>query len=440
MSGRKFFVAAALSVSQAVGVLAVSAPVQETGEYERVISAYEDSLYVLRQRVDSLCTDTATRRGAADGNGAAATRRDGRYYRLFAPLTFYHSGIERELDIASADDEGSVEEAVDNALMHVYLRAPRHVLNNESRLREVGSVREGIDEPMRPDADFSVIAEPFIEEPAEETVVVMVTKPNFWTFGADASLQFTQNYFSDNWYKGGESSYSFLASATLTANYNNKQKIKFENTLELELGLQATESDTVNNFNTTSDLIRYTGKLGIQASKKWYYSLQLLAYTQFMRGTESNDETTYSDFMSPFTLNIGVGLDYTVDACKSKLTGSVNLSFFSFNFVYVDRDALTSDNGISGDHHTLEEFGSQITTSLTWKFNDNIKWQTRLYYFTDYESTLFEWENTLTLSINKYISAKIFIYPRFDDSDTTDGGWDYWQRKEYSSVGVSYSF
>ena len=93
-----------------------------------------------------------------------------------------------------------------------------------------------------------------------------------------------------------------------------------------------------------------------------------------------------------------------------------------------------------GDHHTLEDFGSQLTTSLTWNITDQIKWVTRLYGYTTYEKSLLEWENTFTLSVTKYLSTTIFIYPRLDDSTKRDEDWNYWQMNEYCSLGLSYSF
>lgn len=371
---------------------------------------------------------------------ADETKLKAEYYRLFAPMTFYHSPAHRAFTMSETDST-TAEAAVDAALMHVYMNAPQHVKSTETHLAEGGSiVREDETPVKKPEIDLSERIEPIVEEEVEEPVVVVVKKPNFWSYSAETSLQFTQNYFSDNWYKGGESNYSMLVTAVLQANYNNKQKVKFDNTLEMKIGFQTSKSDTVHSLKTTSDLLRYTGKLGIQASTNWYYALQLLAYTQFMRGTKTNSETIYSDFMSPFTLNVGLGLDYTVATKNKKLTGTVNMSFLSFNFIYVDRDALRSSNGIAGDHHTTEDFGSSLTAKLTWQIDDNIKWVTRLYSFTAYDNTLIEWENTFTFSFNKYISATIFIYPRFDDTASTDGGWKYWQRKEYSSLGVTYSF
>ena len=91
--------------------------------------------------------------------------------------------------------------------------------------------------------------------------------------------------------------------------------------------------------------MRLTSKLGLQAHKHWYYTLQLLAYTQFTRGLKANDRKTYSDFMSPFNLNVGVGMEYKVEAFNKRLTGSLNFLPLTLNLVYVDREALTSSYG-----------------------------------------------------------------------------------------------
>ncbi|MDD7098005.1 MAG: DUF3078 domain-containing protein, partial [Prevotella sp.] len=234
--------------------------------------------------------------------------------------------------------------------------------------------------------------------------------------------------------------YSMVGSIVLQANYNNKRKLKFENKLELKLGFQTSRGDTVHKFKTNNDLIRYTGKLGIQARDKWYYTLQLLAYTQFTQGLKSNDKNVYSDFMSPFNLNLGLGMDYAVQTKNNKLKGNVNLSFLSFNFRYVDRDNLTGKYGIIGNHNTLEDFGSQLTVDITWQVAQQVKWRTRLYGYTTYHRAEVEWENTINLAVSKFISANIFLYPRFDDNREKDRKLGYFQFKEYCSLGFSYSF
>jgi len=397
-----------------------------------LVRAYIDSIPLLQARIDSL---------VRANDSLTAVKSDGRYYRLFAPLTFYHSPAAKAFGSFDAVDGGDdVVDAVDAALLNVYIDKPWLVKSNESKLKKTGTLLTDIDTPIRQEIKLADKADYLIDEPDGVPVGVMIKRPNFWTFSGEQNLQFMQNYLSENWYKGGESNYSLVANVVMNANYNNKQRLKFDNKLELKLGFQTSRSDTLHKFKANSDLIRYTGKLGIQAVNRWYYTLQVLAYTQFTQGLKANDKKVYSDFMSPFTLNIGVGMDYTVETKNKRLKGNVNMSVLSFNFKYVDRKSLNSRNGITGNHHTGEDFGSQLTTNITWTINDMIRWQTRLYCFTTYKRYLMEWENTFTLKVSKYISANIFIYPRFDDSTKRDDDWNYWQFKEYSSLGFSYSF
>ena len=90
--------------------------------------------------------------------------------------------------------------------------------------------------------------------------------------------------------------------------------------------------------------------------------------------------------------------------------------------------------------HSLTDFGSQVTSSLEWKMNDVLTWKMRLYGFTSYHRFELECENTFALRVSKYISANLFLFPRFDDSNNRDEDLGYWQFKQYSSLGFSYNF
>lgn len=397
----------------------------------QVVKNYQDSLRVLRQRLDSVQRVNEALRTESD---------DGRYFRLFAPATFYHSGANKVLSLTpeTGDD---VTDAVDAALLSIYMRRPDLIRSYESQLQQAGTIRKDVNQQMTQQVELIELAAPVPEEPVVETpVVVEIKKPNFWKFLFDGSLQFMQNYVSDNWYKGGESNYSAIGAMTLELNYNDKDRILFENKLETKLGFQTSRSDTVHKFKTNNDLIRLTSKFDLQAHKRWYYTLQLLAYTQFARGFKANDPFVYSDFMSPFKLNVGIGLEYKVEALNKRLTGSLNFLPFSFNYTYVGRSALTERNGISGNHHSTEDFASQFTGELKWQISDIVLWKTRLYANTSYHRTLVEWENQFELKVSKYISANLFLYPRFDDSNARDDDMGYFQFQEYSSLGLSYKF
>ena len=276
--------------------------------------------------------------------------------------------------------------------------------------------------------------------PDDVPTEILIQKPKFWTKKGDGYLQFMQNFVSDNWYKGGESNYSMVGAVTLEANYDNRNKWKWDNKLEMKLGFMHTRTDSVHKFKSNEDLIRLTSKVGLEAAKNWYYTLQFLAYTQFTRGLKANDLNTYSDFMSPFNLNLGVGMDYKVASKNNRLTGTVNLSPLAVNYRYVDRLNLATSYGLEEGKHSLVDFGAQVTADVTWKINDVVSWKSRLYAFTSYKRAEIEWENTFTLRVSKYISANLFLFPRFDDSGVKDDKLGYLQFKEYSSIGFSYGF
>lgn len=403
----------------------------------------------MRKLVLSMAAVLALSANAAQPNDTV----NAKLYRLFTPLTFYHNVSASLLSLDNSNNN-DVDDAIDRALMNVYLNRPDLVKTTETQLEKSGSFREDIDKPIEHKVELVEIAAPIPDEPEVIPAEVEVTKPKFWTKKGDGFLQFMQNYVSDNWYKGGESTYSLLGSLTLEANYDNKGKWKWDNKLEAKLGFLTAKSDSLHKWKSNEDLLRLTSKVGLQATKRWYYTLQLIAWTQFAPGLKSNDHRTYSDFFSPFNLNVGLGMDYKVEAFDKKLTGTVNLSPIALNYRYVGRTLFPDQNsatptsyswfpsrhGIDADKHYKLDPGSQLTADLTWKLNENVTWKSRLWGFTSYQRAEIEWENTFQLKVSKYITANIFLYPRFDDGNAPDDDLGYWQFKEYTSIGLSYSF
>lgn len=401
-----------------------------------IVKSYTDSLRNYKQMLDSTCINIPD------------SDRDPRTFYIFAPATFYYSVAK---DLLQTSDDTRTKQPYDSSrdmdriMMNIYLNHPNLVAKSERSLNRIGAVHKEMDAPIKNKVQLVTKADALpIEEDDEEhfnlPMEIVVKKPNFWKYSGDYYLQMLQNYVSSNWYKGGESNYSMVASVTMQANYNNKQKVKLDNKLEMKLGFQTSRGDTLHSFKTSEDLIRYTGKLGLQASKKWYYSLQLIAYTQFMRGYKSNDKKVYSDILSPLNINLSVGMDYNVVWFNKKLTGNIHLAPLAYNFKYVGRKELATRYGLDEGKHTLNDFGSECTVDLTWAFTNTIKWKTRLYGYTTYERAEVEWENTISFQFNKYITSNLFIYPRFDDGAKKDESHGYWQLKEYMSIGFAYSF
>lgn len=401
-----------------------------------IVKSYTDSLRNYKLMLDSTSINIPD------------SDRDPRTFYIFAPATFYYSVAK---DLLQTSDNTQTKQPYDSSrdmdriMMNIYLSHPNLVAKSERSLNRIGAVHKEMDAPIKNKVQLVTKADALpIEEDDEEhfnlPMEIVVKKPNFWKYSGDYYLQMLQNYVSSNWYKGGESNYSMVASVTMQANYNNKQKVKLDNKLEMKLGFQTSKGDTLHSFKTSEDLIRYTGKLGLQASKKWYYSLQLIAYTQFMRGYKSNDKKVYSDILSPLNINLSVGMDYNVVWFNKKLTGNIHLAPLAYNFKYVGRKELATRYGLDEGKHTLNDFGSECTVDLTWAFTNTIKWKTRLYGYTTYERAEVEWENTISFQFNKYITSNLFIYPRFDDGAKKDESHGYWQLKEYMSIGFAYSF
>lgn len=170
---------------------------------------------------------------------------------------------------------------VNHYLSIAYTQYPWYVYHEEEKAGTL-NLEDEIRGGVKQDKTFSeqVIEVSPEKEPAHiipepDDLDLVIRKPNFWTFKANFSLQFTQNYVSDNWYKGGESHNALLASTVLEANYNNQRKVTFDNKLEMKLGFQSLHNDDEHKFKTNSDLIRMTNKLGIRAIKQRYYTMML---------------------------------------------------------------------------------------------------------------------------------------------------------------------
>ena len=324
--------------------------------------------------------------------------------------------------------------------LDIYLHRPSLVRTTDDELRGKQTTTVDVEMPIQQNVEIVDKVAPLPVESTFSPVEVLITKPDFWTYKGDYALQLLQNYVSNNWHKGGESNYSVLSSALLEANYNNKQKVKWDNRLELKFGIQSSKSDSLHSFKTTEDLIRLTSKFGLQATKRWYYSVQFVGYTQFTHSYRSNDPSLYSDILAPLNINLSLGMDYTLDWLDHKLKGNVHLAPLAYNVKYTRLKNLAGRLGIEEGKHARHDFGSELTVDFEWKLMDALTWKTRLYAYATYKRTEFQWENTIKLQFNRYIGAQLFIYPRFDDGVKRDGRHGYWQLKEFASIGFQYSF
>ena len=368
------------------------------------------------------------------------------YYRLFfqnglSDNLFKESIGSLEGDQTSSSKTKNKYNYINQLIAATYTNNPNSIKNYLSSNIKPKVVKEEVDntpveEVQKPKKSDKTLVPSHTDE-YDSNHNLVVKRPNFWTFKGNASLQFMQAYFSDNWYKGGDNNNTLLATCNIHANYDNKQGFIWTNHLEMKIGFQNSKGDDLHNFKTHADLIRLTNKFGLQATKRWYYTATLQSWTQFYKGYRANDPTVYSDFMSPFESLLTLGMDYKLNVNKFNVT--VSLSPLASKFKYCDRRALVNNYGLK-DKHSIFEFGSNITTTFNWNIWKDVQWSGRIYYFTDYDKAQIEWENTINLRINKYLTTKLFFYPRFDDSVNRQEGDSYFQFHETLTLGIDISF
>ena len=274
-------------------------------------------------------------------------------------------------------------------------------------------------------------------------VNIHIEKPNFWSTTGKFSLQFTQNYFSENWYKGGNNNVTMLSNLVLEANYNDQRRVTWDNKLDLRLGFVTATSDSCHRYLTNNDKIYLSSKLGIKAAKNWYYALSTEANTQFMPGYKSNDRRAYSKFLSPLDVYVSLGMDWK-PTFKNGNSFSLALLPFSYKMRYIsapDETIHSSYNMVDKDFQ--QDFGSKIEFKSKIKIVKDLIWQCRCYYFTSYEYVEAEMENVFSFQFNKYISTEVYTLWRFDDNRSQqyyDSTLGYFQFKEYFTLGLAYNF
>jgi Protein of unknown function (DUF3078). len=332
-----------------------------------------------------------------------------------------------------------VNHIVNKALLTVYLSHPELVVNFEDNIDRQSIYNETETDNLRPKTSVVSLFKPEPMTTHAKKVQVTIQKPNFWYTGGNGSLQFTQNYISNNWYQGGESTNSALMNLQLNANYNDQQKIQFDNTFEAKVGFNTVSSDTVRQYRINTDLLRLSSKLGIKAASNWYYTISGEFNTQFFHNYKSNTSQLVSAFLNPANLILSVGMDYKLN--KKNLTLSVFISPGAYNLRYVGNKNIDETQfGLQEGKSFLNDVGSKFQSNLKWTIIPSVVWESRLYYFTSYKKVEAEWENTFNFVLNRYLSTKLFFHGRFDDGVNREAGASYFQFKELLSFGINYAW
>lgn len=373
------------------------------------------------------------------------------YFRLFLPLTIYRDAIsssyiqsgasDRSDTLLRVDRTGFQQDleryaAVNRALTEIYLKEPGMVQYNDWEVMQE-TVASRADKSENSGINFDGMVDGNGMR-IDRNVDLVKAKPRYWKFFGYLAIKFSQNAYSDNWYKGGESNNQLATELRLEANYA-KNNVTLDNKLEAKLGYYASESDGQAKFRSNSDLFRLTSKLGFKAAKSWYYSSQIQGYTQFLP-VHNNDGRIKSRFFAPAYASATLGLDFKPTFKNKGISLSAQISPFAFNCRYVSIDKIAPNYGIEEGKNFLYDLGSRIETNLSWTLFKNFTWRNKVQFFTSYQNVEASCENTFNYAINRFFSLQLFVHWRFDDKVKKNEKLGYHQLNENFSFNFNYSW
>ena len=271
-------------------------------------------------------------------------------------------------------------------------------------------------------------------------------KKRHWIRSFAASAQFSQAYISPNWYQGGNNNLNVLINLSYDVKLNPAYhpKLLFESSFRYKLGLNSAPDDSLRNYSISEDLLQINTTFGIKAAHRWYYSVAAQFKTQLLNSYATNTNNLKAAFLSPGELNVGLGMTYNFVNKKKTFTFDASISPLTYNLKTCTSSRMYHpDFGVDEGRDTKTKIGSSGEFKLGWKIARNITFNSRLFAFTDYDNFQADWENTLGMDINRFLSTQIYVHVRYDTStpriaDNPD--WHKLQVKEIRSFGISYKF
>ncbi len=263
-----------------------------------------------------------------------------------------------------------------------------------------------------------------------------------WYKEANILVQFTQNYISPNWYKGGNSQFSMLSIAKGYINYN-KNAISWENIGEWRTGVTTTPGDTLRKFNVTDDVFRLYSKFGYKIVNKLYVTASTELNTTLWNVWNENQTTVKTAFMTPLKFYLSAGLD-----CRPVNNLSILFAPATYKLVYAyfgDGDSIrnvdVTNYGIKPGQQLLSEFGSLLRVNWKWTPYRELAIDTEFYIYTNYHSVEIDWEINTEFMITRFLSVRLMLHPRFDSDYIAKGDTKpKVQFKELLSIGFSHKF
>ena len=279
---------------------------------------------------------------------------------------------------------------------------------------------------------------PDVEEDKRDAIVKVKLLTSNWYKESTVMLQLTQNYVSANWYQGGNSNFSVLGILQGTIKYNDHNRISWENTGEWRFGFNTVKADSLRKINTNEDVLKLYSKFGVKIVDKLNYSVSADFQTHFFNTWKENTKELKTGPFTPVRLNIATGLDY------QPINGlSIYFAPLTYKLVYAADTIHASQTNFSIDRgrRSLNEVGSSLRVEWQYKPVREVELESKLYVYTNYHRVEIDWETTCNFIITRYISARLMIHPRYDNTVILEGQEKAKiQFKELLSIGFTHKF
>ncbi len=263
-----------------------------------------------------------------------------------------------------------------------------------------------------------------------------------WYKEANVLVQFTQNYISPNWYKGGKSQFSVLNIAKGQISYR-RDPITWDNYGEWRVGITTTPGDTLRKYNVTDDMFRLYSKFGYKIIPKLFAVASVELNTTLWNVWNENQTTAKTAFMTPLKFHVYGGLDYRPINDLSIFVAPVTYKLVYAYFGDGDkkRNIDVTNYGIAAGEHLRNDLGTTIRVQWQWHPVREFGLDTDFYFFTNYHDVEIDWESNGEFYINRFLSIRLMLHPRFDSAYIATGDTKpHIQFKELLSVGFSHKF
>ena len=253
-----------------------------------------------------------------------------------------------------------------------------------------------------------------VEEDRNDVLRAIRDAKTHWRREATLMAQITQNYVTPNWYQGGSSSFAGLGIAKGQISYIS-DRFTWENFGEWRIGGSTISADSLHKVNTTDDLLRLYTKANYRIVPTLFASISGEIETRLFPTYKSNSNALKSVSVSPLSYKV----IHIMDTARVEV----------------------KDYGLDPGQKTLHTIGSSVRVEYVWKPVREVSLETRFYFYTNYHHVEIDLEANCDFIINRFLSARLMLHPRYDSSVIMEGDRRAKiQFRELLSLGFAHKF